>query len=58
MIKDPTRAISELRVRLWCTYSKINRFLKIKKAHANPGQRVLSRDSTSEENPLTFRSLA
>ena len=31
MIKDPTRAISELRVRLWCTYSKINRFLKTKK---------------------------
>ncbi len=58
MIKDPTRAISELRVRLWCTYSKINRFLKIKKAHANQGQRVLSRDSTSEENPLTSRSLA
>ncbi len=58
MTKDPTRAISELRIRLWCTYSKINRFLKIKKAHANPGQRVLSRDSTSEENPLTSRSLA
>ena len=58
MIKDPTRAISKLRVRLWCTYSKINRFLKIKKAHANQGQRVLSRYPTSEENPLTFRSLA
>ena len=58
MIKDPTRAISKLRVRLWCTYSKINRFLKTKKAHANQGQRVLSRDFTSEENPLTFRSLA
>ncbi len=58
MIKDPTRAISELRIGLWCTYSKITRSLKIKKAHANPGQRVLSRDSTAEENPLPSRSLA
>jgi len=31
MTKDPTRAISELRIGLWCTYSKINRSLKIKK---------------------------
>jgi hypothetical protein len=58
MTKDPTRAISELRVRLWFTYSKINRSLKIKKAHAKLDQRVLFRDSTSEENPLTSRSLA
>ena len=30
-MRDPTRAISDLRIRLYCTYSKLNRFLKINK---------------------------